>query len=470
MKIDCSQNVTIRNPYFGVGMEKLDRDAFDPKDVIDRVAELGVKWVRIQSGWAKTEKEKGEYDILWLDEIVDGLLSRDLTPWICLCYGNPIYDERAKKIVGGVGCPPVYSEEAYNAWLAYCRAVAVRYKGKVEYYEIWNEPDGLWNGGSDPVSYAEFCKKTSIAVKEGDSEAKTIVGSVAQIDPSFALDCLHNGFLDGADAFSYHGYTYDERIFAELNGFYGRVIGKNGTKIIHGECGSQSRNGGNGAFKGFSTDETKQAKQLLRQMVTDRSSGIFFSSYFSATDMHENLFAKAGKPIKKHGYFGLLSASFDEKGTACAPFQPKPSYYAYQNLCAFLPEEAKSISVPYWISRAKDDRTARSLFLSIRKRLSKRIGKVWHDDRLAGLVTRAYEKDGATTFLYWLSTDLVANRKKNLMVEATFIEEREPKLVDLLTGEVAGLAYVRDGKKIKTTLPVRDYPIAVEFGDFVKTV
>ena len=470
MKIDRSQNIALRNPYFGVGMEKLDRDAYDPKGVYDFVAALGVKWVRIQSGWAKTEKVKGEYDFGWLDEIVDGLLSRDLTPWICLCYGNPLYDERAKKIVGGVGCPPVHSKDAYEGWLSYCRAVSSRYCSKVEYYEIWNEPDGLWNGLSDPVSYAEFCKKTSVAVKDGDPDAKTIVGSVAQIDPSFTLDCLEGGFLEGADAFSYHGYTYDERTFAELNDFYGKVIGEKGVKIIHGECGSQSKNGGNGAFKGFRTDERKQAKQLLRQMLTDRASGIFFSSYFTATDMHENLFAKAGKPIKRHGYFGLLFASFDKNGIACAPFVPKPSYYAYQNLCAFLPEEAKRATVPYWIDRVKDDKSARSLSFFIRKKLSKRLGNVWSDDRLRNIVTIAFKKGDAAAFVYYLSTDLVKDQKANYEMDIRFVDEREPKLVDLMTGEVTALKYLREGEQIRATLPVRDYPLAVIFGDFVKTI
>ena len=31
----------------GLGMEKLDRDAFDPEKVYDKVAALGVKWIRI---------------------------------------------------------------------------------------------------------------------------------------------------------------------------------------------------------------------------------------------------------------------------------------------------------------------------------------------------------------------------------------------------------------------------------------
>lgn len=64
----------------GIGFEKLDRAVFDPEKAYDKVAGLGVKWVRIQSGWARTEKEKGVYDFAWLDSIVDNLIRRGLRP------------------------------------------------------------------------------------------------------------------------------------------------------------------------------------------------------------------------------------------------------------------------------------------------------------------------------------------------------------------------------------------------------
>jgi hypothetical protein len=51
----------------GVGLEKLDRDLYDPEKCYDDLAAVGAKWVRIQSGWCRTEKVKGVYDFTWLD-------------------------------------------------------------------------------------------------------------------------------------------------------------------------------------------------------------------------------------------------------------------------------------------------------------------------------------------------------------------------------------------------------------------
>ena len=52
----------VKNSKIGIGFEKLDRDVFDPEKAYERVAELGVKWVRIQSGWQRTERVRGVYD------------------------------------------------------------------------------------------------------------------------------------------------------------------------------------------------------------------------------------------------------------------------------------------------------------------------------------------------------------------------------------------------------------------------
>ena len=81
----------------GIGFEKLDRAVFEPHRAYDKLEKVGIKWVRIQSGWARTEKEPGVYDFAWLDSIVDNFLKRGIYPWLCLCYGNSLYTEKAKE-------------------------------------------------------------------------------------------------------------------------------------------------------------------------------------------------------------------------------------------------------------------------------------------------------------------------------------------------------------------------------------
>ena len=89
-KIAPKSALEVKSSQLGIGFEKLDRNVFDPEKAYDKVAALGVKWVRLQSGWQRTEREKGIYDFAWLDDIVDNLIRRGMVPWICLCYGNDL--------------------------------------------------------------------------------------------------------------------------------------------------------------------------------------------------------------------------------------------------------------------------------------------------------------------------------------------------------------------------------------------
>ena len=309
----CSAN--IKGSRLGIGMEKLDRDAFDPEKVYDKVAALGVKWVRIQSGWQKTERKEGVYDFAWLDSQVDNLLARGLEPWLCLCYGNEVYDELAKEYFGAVGCPPIRTERAYNAWLRYVDATIEHFRGRIEYYEIWNEPEGgwTWRPEPNPSEYAEFCMKTGRVIKSCDPSAKVIVGSHYQNSMEFLSGEFALGVMEVADAISYHSYDYDESIsmqrikaFRTLAKLYGKEI-----EIIQGESGSQSKSGGNGAFGWIRTNQDMQTKYLLRHTVAELISGVKLTSVFSSVDMAENLDAKADGPITTCGYFGVLGAEFD---------------------------------------------------------------------------------------------------------------------------------------------------------------
>lgn len=206
----------VAHSRLGIGFEKLDRDVFDPEKAYDKVANLGVKWVRIQSGWAKTEREKGVYDFAWLDRIVDNLLSRGLLPWVCLCYGNGLYSEEAARVFGAVGVPPIHTGEERTAWHNYVKALVRHFAGRVTHYEVWNEPDGIWcwKHGVNAAEYGAFVAATAKAVREGDQQAKVIGGAVCIRDLHYVDTALAAGMGDAVDAVSFHEYVaQEEKVF-----------------------------------------------------------------------------------------------------------------------------------------------------------------------------------------------------------------------------------------------------------------
>ena len=90
-QIQPKQSIDVKHSKIGLGFEKLDRNLFDPEKAYPFVAQTGAKWARLQSGWQRTERQKGVYDFGWLDSIVDNMLKIGVEPWLCLCYGNELY-------------------------------------------------------------------------------------------------------------------------------------------------------------------------------------------------------------------------------------------------------------------------------------------------------------------------------------------------------------------------------------------
>lgn len=452
----------ITHSKMGIGFEKLDRNVFDPEKAYDKVAAIGVKWIRLQSGWARTEKEKGVYDFAWLDAIVDELIGRGLQPWIDLCYGNGLYTPEANRYFGAVGCVPNNSQEALDAWKAYVRALVKRYRGKVSCYEVWNEPDGkwCWKKGPDGAEYGRFVRDTAEAVHQADKDAKVFGGVICLRDLKFVNDALQAGMAGNIEALTFHEYTPTEVTLKErvdalraLCASYDPNI-----RIVQGESGSQSSSRGAGAMRGAAWTPRKQAKQLLRHAVADLMNEVEFTSYFSCMDMIEALNGTTDdkQSYLDYGYFGVLGADFDENGFASGAYTEKPSYYAYQNLCALLSEDPALVTLP----------------VLMRKEPSQRLlGDDYYDLNMfrAGFL----RPDGSTAFAYWHPADLLTTEFEATVSFQIAGQKQDIRLIDPMDGAVYALPETMVERQsancvVLRNLPIRDYPLFLTFGGFVK--
>ncbi len=446
----------IKYSRIGVGFEKLDRDLHDPEKAYDKLAETGVKWVRIQSGWQRTETEKGVYHFEWLDSVVDNLLERGMWPWIDLCYGNPLYSEAAGEYFGGVGVPPIFTEEEKQGWANYCTAIAKRYKGKVTYYEVWNEPDGAWcwKHGPSGTEYGNFVIETSKAIRAGDPEAKMIGGSVCLVSTGFLTAALETGMGDYIDAVTYHEYvTNEQRVPYRVRSLRGLLDLYNpNIKIIQGESGSQSRSDGHGALRRAAWTERKQAKQLLRHTMVDLGSEVEFLSYFSAVDMIEGLNCRTEEAptFRDYGYFGILGADFGEDGRTKSEYKYKPSFYALRNVCALFSE---------------DVRVASGLPIIMVPRQSDRIDDKDDDNHTTTSICFKRD-DGKWAYVYWKPTALMTTEYEGTVTLHISALKDRPHLVDLMDGSIYSIpdSMIEPhplGGYFIVNLPIKDYPMAL---------
>lgn len=467
-KLELLNSKDVEGSRIGIGFEKLDRAVFDPEKAYDKVAALGVKKVRIQSGWMRTEKEKGKYDFEWLDSIVDNLLSRGLEPWMCLCYGNPLYTPKAEGVLGAVGYAPIDTEEEMQAWLAYVAATVCHFEGRVQLYEIWNEPDCPYAWGHvtwkefDKVKaayeYGEFALRTAKIIKESSDTARTIGFALGHLDNfTYVNNAMSTGLYKYLDYVSFHVYSSHDikreeqtKRFRALLDRYDRGIG-----LIQGESGAQTRSDGNGAMKGFSWTQEKQLKYLLRTLVCDLYCGVEFTSYFSAMDMieaHRGIIGNRAT-YQDFGYFGVISADFDEEGFATGNYTEKPSYYALGALCSLLKGNARACNIPFAVESLPSLRVN---------------GRDYDGDELK--IYPFELDDGRRAIIYYRSTDILTATFEGTASFCVYGQDNSQiRLVDLHDGSIYKLpeTMIRDmghGAVRLENIPLTDCPMAIVFG------
>ena len=474
-KLKTKRAKNINFSPFGIGLEKADGGYYDPSAVYRYINELSVKWVRIQSGWARCEKQCGVYDFSWLDEIIDNILRQGAKPWICLCYGNPIYDVRAPENSRACGYPPIISADMICAWKKYVESVVVRYRGKVNHYEIWNEPDGThcWKSGVNGKEYGEFVSITSAIIRNVDKDCRIIAGSMCNMirlkdfceDAGVVFDedvAIKNFFTDwlsvvSADAIDFvsvHLYRVDpegkaNKYFAYLRSELSKLNPKIG--IIQGETGTHAGFSRIGALNSFEWTQRKQAKFSLRRMYTDFVHDVYLSSYFSLLDMYENLNNENVFLTKENfGLYGVLAAEFDERGIFTGSYRKKQSFFALQALNTVFSDGVKKIKNEFE-------------FVTLRNSYWGGSDVSDHDPLASFLVGNSFESASGKRFeVFYMATSIL-----NIEYEGTVsvVLDRvleQPAFVDLISGKVFPILadnVSREG--MRTTifrLPLKDYP------------
>ncbi|MFZ2656420.1 MAG: endo-1,4-beta-xylanase [Victivallales bacterium] len=177
---------------------------------------IGAKWVRFwdnggQFFWSSIERKKGDWDWAPGDACLQRTLDAGIEPLIVLA-GTPEWASSDTSYANYMGrgsfSPPKNIEE----WKNYCGKIAARYKGKVKYYEVWNEPnnENLKSKGyffyGFVEDYFKLLKAAHEAVKAVDPDAKIIAPSGTGHFFPFLEAIVKLGGLKYFDILSIHTY------------------------------------------------------------------------------------------------------------------------------------------------------------------------------------------------------------------------------------------------------------------------
>ncbi|MGO4957012.1 cellulase family glycosylhydrolase [Luteococcus sp. Sow4_B9] len=189
-------------------MAATDRDL---RATLELVRDMGCGWVRFDFYWDGLEPERDRFDWSASDRLVN--MCRNLGLRVLgLLHTTPVW-------LRPPGSSHVFApttDEELARWTNFCRRTAEHFRGRVDAWEVWNEPNliAFWAPRPDPTQYARLVIASWPAIREADPDALVVTGGPGgptqpgELDPlSFLRGVLDAGAAGHFHAIALHPYT-----------------------------------------------------------------------------------------------------------------------------------------------------------------------------------------------------------------------------------------------------------------------
>ena len=463
----------IKSSIFGT-MTHLNWVNWDYKEILPLVEKAGIKWIRAYESWGAIEREKGVMKIpartdLWVNDA----LKRGINIQMELVFGNKHY--------------PYKDFEAFKKGYAnYCAFVVNHFKGRVQVWELWNEPHnfgfgkaygGSWNAKEESEGkecawlrkYTDTVIAGAKAIRKADPTAIIFTNcdnpqAYPFLDLLKAKKAVH--LFDGI---SIHPYSY--KMTPEVRPYGGKLkkrdgvvvadadhsfssevrvlrekmksVGMNPKNLYNTEFGYQTMHRTKDAlFEGIT--DSAQAKYIARQMILQLVNEIPLAMQYCFQDRGRG------------GQYGLIRHPKHNR-------VPKPSYYATQKVCSLFSSPVK-LYKPEWQVKVNPDSHHGSKNW---KRFDTYM--IWDGEKLESL--NRVEKylftsgDKELILVLWNAIRADGERKplltKNIILGTS--EYSNPLAIDLMTGATYDIkSEVKGNKTFLKDVIVPDYPIVIK--------
>ena len=180
----------------------------------------GFRWLRQRFPWEAIEAEQGTYDWVPWDDLVDSASEHNLR-LIAVLDGSPAW-ARAEGDADNPLAPPAEARDYGD----FVDAFAERYGDRIDYYQIWDEPNIAPHWGAreiDPAGYARLLREGAIRVRASDPGALVLLAALApNVEPGGAnmsellfLDALYQeGAAEWFDVVAAQPYDFAEPVGA----------------------------------------------------------------------------------------------------------------------------------------------------------------------------------------------------------------------------------------------------------------
>ena len=180
-------------------------------EIIEAMADAGMTWTRHWIIWYQVESDSGVYNFTHQDSIINSYTREGINVYITLMGGNMFYDDdsvdHSSLSRPELGLAPTPGSASLDGWLNFVDTLVKRYRNRVHYWAIWNEPnlEEFWSPEPDANDYAYLLKLTSEKIKSIDPTAKIIGGNLSMLDFPFFSE-IADSIIPYVDYIGYHPY------------------------------------------------------------------------------------------------------------------------------------------------------------------------------------------------------------------------------------------------------------------------
>jgi len=167
--------------------------------------EMRAVWILHTFYWNQIERQQGVFNFSTYDNIVNIAKQNNKKIIAILAYTPSWIDKRNGKI-------DYLSKNDIPDFLNYVEATVSRYKGKIDAWQIWNEPNFIFWRGTDNEFY-ELSRLTTLKIREIDPNAYIVGGgfhcsSFHWVPKKFIINMHKAGAMEHLDALSFHPYGF----------------------------------------------------------------------------------------------------------------------------------------------------------------------------------------------------------------------------------------------------------------------
>jgi len=189
------------------------------------ILEMGFKRFRFAINHLDPDKIDWTKPDLLIDPSQDDFIASLANNGVKLTYVLTFWDTSYKANGGEIPAPRFRTEEEIQRYLKYVKFSVNHFKDRVEYYEIWNEPNRPEDLKYIEVDdYIELVKRTVPVIRQEYPEAKIIIGGISTfVEPGsrdYLFRLLNSDFMPLVDVISWHPMIGTSPAYEEQMQYY----------------------------------------------------------------------------------------------------------------------------------------------------------------------------------------------------------------------------------------------------------